>query len=252
MVMADKINCLIVEDDLIQREVILGYVKRIPDLHVVASCSSALEANTYLSSSSVSLLFSDIEMEDISGLDFLKTLQSPPLTIFVTSFPHYAVDGFLVDAVDYLVKPVMFDRFLKAVNKAKERLDGRRHEAESIRTQEDHFFIRKEGQYLKLHYDDVVYIAAFGDFVKIFTSTENHLTLVNLKHIEEQLPASIFIRVHRSYLVNVMKIHALDGSEIKADHYAIPLGQSYKDQVYSFVVSKKLVKRFGVDSSEEL
>ncbi len=251
--MAMEINCLIVEDDPIHREVILGYVKRIPDLHLVASCASAIEANTHLSSSSISLLFSDIEMKDISGLDFLKTLKNPPLTIFITSFPHYAVDGFAADAVDYLVKPVMFDRFFKAVNKARTRLDSRGSNAiESISTHDDHFFIRKDGRFVKLQYDEVVYISAFGDFVKIFTSIENHLTLVNLKHIEEQLPASMFIRVHRSYLVNVKKIDMLDGAEIKAGQYSIPLGQSYRDQVYAFVVDKKLVKRFGENPSGEL
>src|SRR5262245_2020328 len=137
-----KINCLIIEDDLIYRETILGFAKKIPSLNVVASCASAIEANVYLTAGNISLLFSDIEMADLSGLDFIRSLKNPPFTIFITSYPNYAVEGFQVDAVDFLVKPVTFDRFLKAVNKAISRIQATGPSGDHpVQTKDDHFFI---------------------------------------------------------------------------------------------------------------
>ena len=245
-----KINCLIIEDDLIDRETILGFAGKIPSLHVLAACSNAIEANVYLASGDVELLFSDIEMADLSGLDLVKALKNPPPTIFITSFPNYAVEGFQVDAVDYLVKPITFERFLKAVNKASARVTPRPALEKAVQMKDDHFFVRMEGHYVKLKYDDVIYIAAYGDFVKIYTPDATHIALVNLKSMEEQLPPSLFIRIHRSYLMNLSKIESIDSSEIKASQYTIPLGQIYKDKVYALVLDKRLVKRFSGGSPE--
>lgn len=248
---AMKVNCLIIEDNPIDRETVLGFAKKVPCLNIVAVCSSAMEANTYLANGGVTLILSDIAMEEFSGLDFIRSLPNPPFVIFITSFPDYAVQGFQVDAVDYLVKPITFDRFLKAVNKAVARIQG-----ENVTTQEvteiksDHFFIRVDGQYIKLKYDDVVYIEAHGDFIKINTVIGQHLVLVNLKNLEGQLPASLFMRVHRSYIVNLSHIDRIDNTDVVARQFTIPLGSIYREKVYASVVEKKLVKRFP-DGSQE-
>ncbi len=245
------INCLIIEDDIIYRETIRGFASKIPSLHVVATCASAMEANVYIASGQIALLFSDIEMADLSGLDFIRALKNPPYIIFITSFPNYAVEGFQVEAIDYLVKPVTFDRFLKAVNKvesvlAADKMIG----GGTLKVNDDHFFIRTDSQYLKLKYDEVVHVEAYGDFVKIHATHSTIVALVNLKNVEEQFPSSLFIRVHRSFLVNISKIDSLDNTEIRAQQHTIPLGQVYKDKVYASVVDKKLVRRFSEGSAE--
>jgi two-component system LytT family response regulator len=236
------INCLIIEDDPIYRDIIFGYARKISSLNVIATCSNALEANDHLQGNNIKLMFSDIEIGDLSGLDFVRTLQKPPFIIFITSYPDYAVQGFHVDAVDYLVKPVTFERFLKAVNRAADRI---KTGDQSTQPEVDHFFVRVDNQHLKLRFDDVIFIEADGDFVRINTLNATHMVLVNLKNIEEQLPSSLFIRTHRSYVVNLSKIETLDNTEIKTTKGNIPLGKNFYENVYASVVDRKLVKRFG-------
>lgn len=246
------INCLIIEDDPIYREMIRSFARKVPQLNVVATCASAQEALTHLLSGDVTLIFCDIRMDDLSGLEFIRSLQDPPFTVFITSFPDYAVEGFQVDAVDYIVKPVTFDRFLKAVNKVQVRLGAEGlPNSQVIPLKDDHFYIRTDGQYHRLKYEDVIFIEAYGDFTKIHTEKLQHICLVNLKNLEEQLPRAVFIRVHRSYLVNISRIDSVDNTEIRAMQFTIPIGTRYKDGVYATVVEKKLVRRFSQDSPQD-
>lgn len=241
-----KINCLIIEDNLIDREIILGFASKIPLLNVVATCSNVLEASTHVGTGKVDLILSDIEMADLSGLDFVKSLANPPYTIFITSFPGYAVEGFQVAAIDYLVKPITLERLLKAVTKVQAHM--LKDKGVKGEEQADHFFIRADGQYVKLNYADVLYIEANADFTKIYTTTGRIMALVNLKNMEEQLPQKLFIRVHRSFLVNISKIERVDENTIIIARFSVPLGNVYKEKIYK-MVDKKLVSRFAEGSS---
>lgn len=242
-----NIDCLIIEDDPAEREFLVSLAQKIPQLGLIRSCSGAAEASGILATEHIDLIISDIEMGELSGIDFVRSLIKPPPVIFTTSFPGYAVDGFEVNAIDYVVKPVTLGRLMKAVNKAHEKIKQDKTDRNPA-PGKDHFFIRTEAQYVKLKYDDVIYIEAYGDFVKIYTPVACTLALVNLKNIEDQLPAEIFMRVHRSFLVNITKIDNIDTSHIKALSYTIPISKAFRDKLHTSVVEVKLVKRFSDES----
>jgi two-component system, LytTR family, response regulator len=243
------LNTLIIEDDLSYREYLIDLLQKIPNVSIIGGCADPAEATSLLSNGNIHLIISDIEMGEISGLDFIRSLNNAPMIIFITSFPSYALEGFDVNAIDYLVKPVTLGRLLKAVNKAHDQFIAHQSsQGPRIQNQNDHFFIRTDSQYVKLNYEDVIYIEAYGDFVKIYTLNSHVIALVNLKNIEDQLPQTIFMRVHRSYIINISKIERIDNSEIIISTYTIPVSKAYRDKVYASVVGAKLVKRFNDDS----
>lgn len=240
------LDCIIIEDDPAYREYIISLAEKIPFLNISGRFANATEAAAHLVERDVDLIISDIEMGEVSGIEFIRSLKNPPQVIFLTSFPGYAIEGFDVNAIDYLVKPVTSGRLLKAVNKAYEQIKLLKGYASEKAA--DHMFVRTDAQYVKLKYDDIVYIEAYGDFVKIYTSLSPVIALVNLKNIEEQLPQNVFMRIHRSYIVNVSKIISLDNSQIKTTHYQLPVGKAYRDKIYASVIGSRLVKRFNDES----
>ena len=227
-------KCLIIDDEPLAVELLEDFVSKVPALKLVASCSNAIEASTILQTNEVDLIFTDIEMPDFSGIEFVKSLDVKPLFIFTTAYSHYAVEGFNLNAVDYLVKPIPFHRFLKAVNRAQELFLLKNEEPKRVVQTQDSpnfIFVKSDYENIKLNFEDIKYFEGLKDYIKIFsTSHKPILTLSNFKKIEEKLPGNIFIRVHRSYIVSLKYIHSVQRNRILIDGVRIPIGQNYKDE----------------------
>lgn len=242
-----KITCLLLDDDPLVLDLLQAYVAMTDVLDVKATFTDPLEAHRYLLNNDVQVLFSDVTMPHLSGLDLVRSLHQPPLVVLMTAHPQYAMEGFNLDVIDFLLKPISLDRFLKAVNKVAGIL--RANTADSDSKQDmlsgwGSFFIRTDAQFVRLHYRDVLYIEALKDFTKINTADgRTHLTLVNLKNLEEQLPPGLFVRTHRSYLVNASRIDSLSNLEVRVGGHALPLGQTYRERVTERIVNRTLIRR---------
>lgn len=243
-------KCLIVDDNEIERDAIEMYLRRIPKLEILAICTSAIESVKVLQNQHIDIVFSDIDMPELSGMELLKSLKNPPIFIFITSFSEYATEGFNLDVLDFVVKPATFDRLLKASNKAIDYLELKKIVANStdVRHNEidtdDYFYIKETKGFTRLNYVDVVYIESMGDFSKIYTSTNMHITLVNLKNLERQLP-SIFARVHKQFIINLNQIATVSNAEIYLNHnYIVPISLLNKHNLME-QISKKAITRHG-------
>ncbi|QDA58679.1 LytR/AlgR family response regulator transcription factor [Hymenobacter jejuensis] len=254
------LRCVVLEDDLLVRELVGSFVEQIPSLQLTGLYEDAMLAFEHLAQQPTELLISDIEMPRLNGLELVRSLRQPPLVIFMTSHRQYAAQTYELDAVDYLVKPLTFERFLRAVDKAQLMVSARRQwqqgaagsgttapsdsEAQPLEVAEDYFFIRTEFQFVKLRYADVVYVEAMRDFTKIHLLDGTvHITLVNLKNIEEQLPKNLFVRTHRSFLVNASKIEVVTNQDVKVNKMSVPLGLTFRDVVTERVVQQRLITR---------
>ncbi|HET7115815.1 MAG TPA: LytTR family DNA-binding domain-containing protein [Hanamia sp.] len=228
------IKCLIVDDEPIAREIIESYIKNINFLELVTSCEDPFEALKILENSHIDLLISDIQMPRVNGLELVRSLPSPPLIIFITGYESFAVNSFELGVVDYLLKPVSFDRFLKAINKARLQIANERETFSQKNKSSDCIFIKVNDRLNKIEYRDILYIEASGDFLKIHTtSTSSHfLTYSTIKGILEKLPANYFVRIHNSYIVAVNSIKSLIGNEVElVGGTLLPISKSHKDQL---------------------
>lgn len=227
-------KCLIIDDEPLALELLEDFVSKIPTLKLVASCSDAVTAISILQNNTINLIFLDIEMPDFTGIEFIKSLNIKPLFIFTTAYSHYAVEGFNLNAVDYLIKPIPFHRFLKAVNRAEEiYLLKEKNNTSSIKNinTPNFIFVKSDYENIKLNFDDIKYFEGLKDYIKIFTiSHKPILTLSNFKNIEKKLPENLFIRVHRSYIVSLKYINSVQRNRIIIDGIRIPIGQNYKDE----------------------
>lgn len=231
-----KINCLIVDDEELAQRLVEKYVADIPELNLIAKCDNAMEASSALRQNDIDLIFLDINMPKISGLNFLKGLKNPPMVIIATAYREYAVEGFELDVVDYLNKPFSFDRFFRAVNKVidKMQLQKSKHDnyilQPEIRRQidESFIFIKSDKITYKIDYKDILYIESVGDYVKIITAEKVTMAYQSLKHLETLLPSKYFPRVHKSFMVSVSKINSIEGNMIKIGETVVPIGRSYK------------------------
>lgn len=219
-------RCLIVDDEPLSQEVIEGYVSDTPQLELVAKCNNALEAAEVLRSQPIDLIFLDINMPKLSGISLVKSLAKPPAVVFVTAYPEFAVEGFEVEAVDYLLKPCSFERFLKAVSKVESYLQA------SGRKQETGFFVVKADKKLhKIALDDILYFKSIGDYVKVFTKDKVLITNETLRNIEQAVPSAKFIRLHKSYIVSLAAIQYLEGNQVKAGDELLPVGLTYREKL---------------------
>jgi DNA-binding LytR/AlgR family response regulator len=220
------ISCAIIEDDSISRTMIEGLAEKTNLLSVEGSFPSAQEAMPWLNKHQVDLLFLDIEMPGISGIDLLRVLANKPEVIIVSSKPDYAVDAFEFSVADYLLKPVKdYSRFLHAVNKVAARLSKTNTDTDN------HLFVKVDSLLQKLNMDDVLWIEAFGDYVKIQTTDKMHTVYSTLKKLEDRLPSDKFLRVHRSFIVNLEKISNIDSTNLEIDKKIIPISENYKEQL---------------------
>jgi DNA-binding LytR/AlgR family response regulator len=215
-------------------------------LQLLGSFSNALAAGDFLRKEKVDLMFLDINMPELSGLDFLKSLRDAPLVIFTTAYPQYALESYELDAIDYLVKPIRIERFLKAVNKAENHLrllqqEGNNNQVEKI--EDDFVFIKADRKYFKIFFKEILYIEGLKDYVIIYTDDNKIITSMNIKTIAAQLPAAIFARVSKSYIVNTLRISSFDTELIYIGNNEIPLGQSFKDDFLKQYIDGKIVKR---------
>lgn len=227
-----KLKCLIVEDEPPAQEILKTYVQDCPSLELVKVCPDAFIASEVLQSEKIDLLILDINLPRLSGLRLLKTISHPPLVIFTTAYPEYAVEGFEADAVDYLVKPFSFDRFYKAVNKAVEMARIRQmDENMPPENMKNFILLRSVNKLYKVNFSDILFIEATGDYLKVFTSEKLLVIHETMTRILDQLPAGEFIRIHKSFIASVHRIIYLEGNQIRIGEKIIPIGRSYKENV---------------------
>lgn len=227
------IQCLVVDDEPPAREIISRYISEMSMLKLAGECSNALQALDYLQSSSVDLIFLDIQLPQLKGNDFLKILKNPPKVIFTTAHPEYALEGYELDVVDYLLKPIQFDRFVKSVQKAIQ-MDG--HTDHSVPAPPDlkteaFVYFRSERKMVKVMLQDILYIESMKDYVKIFTTFGLIITKQSITSVEEMLPEKMFIRSHRSFIVSVSKIRSFTNELVEIGKSELPIGKMYRNSV---------------------
>ncbi|WP_443938663.1 LytR/AlgR family response regulator transcription factor [Pedobacter sp. MW01-1-1] len=229
-------NCLVVDDELLAVELIEDNLRKIPFLKHIASCRNASDALQVLSIQQIDLIFLDIKMPGINGLEFIEAMDRPPMIILITAFEHYALDAFKLNVVDYLVKPVAFTRFFSAVNKARDLFTLRKRPLIFENDLDHHFFINAGYSLVKVRMTDIVYIEGLKDYVKIhLTNGKSIITRMNLKDLIEKLPPNNFMRIHRSFIVALNKIEAVQKYQVLISSTEIPIGESYRDSVLEYV-----------------
>jgi DNA-binding LytR/AlgR family response regulator len=237
-----KMNCLIVDDEPVARKGLEEYVREIEFLHCVAQCENPLRAATYLNEQNIDLIFLDIHMPKVTGVEFLKTLKNPPLVIFTTAYSEYALEGYSLDVVDYLMKPITFERFLKASQKAFD-LFKLRKTTDHEKGDTDYFFIKCDSKFERVLFRDVLYVEALQNYAVIHTESRKLITYITITSLENQLPKDQFIKVHKSYIVYVQHIKAIEGNELLIGDVRIPISRNLKDEVIKQILGNKLFKR---------
>lgn len=223
-------TCVITDDEPIAREILEDYVRMIPDLRLVASCKNAAETMAALREHHVDILFADIQMPGISGLDLIRSLRNPPFIIFTTAFPNYAIDGFELDAVDYLLKPIAIDRFLRAVSRVYSRLPAQPAEGR-LEIPKKFFFIKANSDLLKVEYDSILYIEGLENYVRIHCENRLIVSFTTMKNMEDLLAPHNFLRIHRSYLVNMSKVSRVQQYTFRVGNHELTAGKSYRKAV---------------------
>jgi DNA-binding LytR/AlgR family response regulator len=235
-----NIRCMIVDDEPLAREGMERLVNDAGVFDLAAVCTNAFEANKILAKENIDLMFLDIQMPGMRGIDFLKTLVAKPLVIITTAYPNFALEGFELNVADYLVKPITAERFMKAVNRIKELHEYR--EKASAAESADFFFIKAANSYEKVFFADILFIEARQNYMSIQGEKNKLMALLTIKSMEEQLPARKFMRIHKSYIVAVEKITSLRGNEIVIGTHKIPVGKSYKEQLLKIVNERLIAK----------
>ena len=239
------IRCIAIDDESLALDLIEDNIRKVPFLELVRRFKSGYEAMEFLQVEKIDLLFLDIQMPDISGIQFLKSLKNKPLVIFTTAYEKYALEGFELDVIDYLLKPFSFDRFLKAVNKARDYIHLKEKNISDetgnpIKAQAGYIFVKADYKLVKINFNEILYIEGLKDYIKIFTGGKPVLTLLSLKSLEEKLPSADFVRVHRSYIVAVNKIQFIQRSFIHIGDKEIPFSDNYKEQLLSIINQNKI------------
>jgi len=222
-----NLHCIIVDDEPLSHEILETYIAKVPGLDLGASFYNAIDALAYLNENSTDLIFLDINMPELSGIGLLKSLQNPPAVIFTSAYPEYAVDGFDLEIVDFLLKPFSFERFLKALNKAIQT-------AKNVDKQTaGSFLVVKAGKKIyRIRHDEILYFESAGDYVKVHTAQKVHVVNETLKQFEDALPAQDFLRIHRSFIISISKIEYMEGNQVYISKIPIPIGNSYKDGLF--------------------
>lgn len=239
-----SINCVIIDDEPLARKGLKEYIADVDFLDLVGEFDSPLAAADLISRGEVQLLFLDIQMPKITGIDFFKSLNDPPPVIFTTAYPQYALDGFEVNALDYLVKPVSFERFLKSALRAKEFYEVREKNYEETGKQTaDHFFIKADNKLVKIGYAEMLFAEALQNYVVIHTADKKYITYLTFKAVEDYLPSSLFIKTHKSYIVAASRIESIEGNDIRIGQHHIPISRNLKDEVMEKLLKGKFLKR---------
>ncbi|MEI6679544.1 MAG: LytTR family DNA-binding domain-containing protein [Mariniphaga sp.] len=232
-----QIKCIAIDDEPLALQQIGSYIEKTPFLDLTARCQNAFEAMEILATNEIDLMFVDINMPDLSGMDFVKSLTRKPQIIFTTAYSEYAMDGFKVDALDYILKPISYAVFLKAANKAKTWFEHNQKQSETIQTTKDCIFVKSEYKLIRILLEEIKYIESSNEYIQIHMINDEPITtLIRLKVIEEQLPKEKFMRVHRSFIVNLDRVKVIERNRIIFDHNVfIPVGDQYKEIFQAFI-----------------
>jgi DNA-binding LytR/AlgR family response regulator len=237
-------NCVIIDDEPLAREGINNYVKEIDFLKLVGVCENSLELTRLMDHNKVDLIFLDIQMPKMNGMDFLKITKDPPIAIITSAYPSYALESFELNVLDYLLKPITFDRFFQASKKARDYFQLLSAPPLSSNVNANgYFFIKCENKYEKIFFEDIQYIEGMQNYVRIYTEKNKYLTLLNLKDIEQNLDKGSFLRVHKSYIVNVAKIDSIEKHEISIQSARIPISRNFRELVIDKVLNDKLWRK---------
>lgn len=235
-----KTTCIIVDDEPLARSAISSLLSRFEDIEVVAECEDTFAAFNVLKQNNVDLMFLDIQMPEVSGIEFLRSLKHPPAVILTTAYRQYAVEGFDLDVVDYLLKPVSFDRLMKAMDKYYDRRQPGFPGSPLKDSGPGEFItIRAERKNIRLPLDDILWIQSMKDYIHVHTLAAKYITQVPIGDVEQQLPSDKFLRIHRSYIINISKVTAFTGMDVEINKMEIPIGRSFKNLVY-LILGQKL------------
>lgn len=242
------IRCLIVDDEPLALDILADYIKKVPSLELVKATTNPIEALTIVQQDNIDLVFLDVQMPELTGMQFLKILNGRCQVILTTAYPQYALEGYDLDVVDYLLKPIAFDRFYKAVNKVL--MANNTHFSPAAAPEapprvpaapgNDFIFVKTEHKIQKIYLDDILYIEGLKDYISIFTPTERVITLQNMKKMEEVLPSGRFIRVHKSYIISLDKIESIERSRIFIADKIIPIGDTYRDHFFKLIETRNI------------
>lgn len=221
-------KCIVVDDNKLARAAMKHLVEQVDFLNLICECASSSEAFNVLEKEDIDLVFLDVEMPDMSGIELIRNIDKKPIIILITAKADYAVEAFELSVADYLVKPVTLSRFMAAVSKAKELYDSRGGRIESTETENEFIFVRNKGILNKIKIQDIQYLQALGDYVNIYTSEKKHTVHITLTGIEKKLPPSKFLRIHRSYIAALAHIDHIEGETVYISHHPVPIGEQYK------------------------
>lgn len=241
-----NINCVIVEDEPLARNLLVEYVKKVPSLNLIEACSSPIVALEVLRKNPVDLLFLDVQMPELTGISLLKVLQKRPLVVLTTAYSEYALQGYELDVVDYLLKPITFERFLRAVDKVTQRLEPKPSSASMTEkpqagiTEQPFVFVKDGTKLVKVVFDDILYVEGLKDYVTIHTKNQKIVSLQRLKALEEQLPVDKFIRIHNSFIVALKAIDVVHKNNIQVASVQLPIGETYKKSFRDFIEKNKM------------
>ena len=240
------IRCIIIDDEPLALQQMEGYIKKIPYLELVAACQSAIDAKEILEKEKIDAIFCDINLPELNGLDFIKSLENPPMVVFTTAYSEYAVEGFQLNAVDYLLKPFGCEDMKRAAEKLKKRHDALRSLQEVSQIDEDDaIFLKTEYKIVRINISNIRYVEAMSEYLRIYLKDYPRpiIVLLSMKKMEERLPSHTFMRVHRSYIINLKMIHEISKNRISlGDDIEIPIGDSYRDQFNAYINKKFLGK----------
>jgi DNA-binding LytR/AlgR family response regulator len=234
------IQCLIVDDEPLARNLLTDYVAKIPHLTLIKACSGALEAMQLLQKSNVDLMFLDVEMPDITGTSFLKSLQKKPLVVLTTAYSQYALEGYELDVADYLLKPITFERFMKCVNKIAQRFSAPTDQSSPDKSTPPFIFVKDGTRLVKVRWEDILFVEGLKDYVTIHLRKQKITTLQRMKNLEEELSSEQFIRIHNSYIVSIHAIEAVQKDKVQIGDQLLPIGETYRKMFKAFIEGRQI------------
>jgi len=238
-----NLKCIIVDDEPVARKVLKEYADDVPFLEIIGEVDNPLKAQVLLDKESADLIFLDINMPKLTGIEFLRTTNILPMVIMTTAYAEHALDGFSLDVIDYLVKPFSFERFLKSCNKAKDYQQLKKNAEKNMVVHENYFFAKCNGRIEKVLYDELLFVEAALNYVTLHTVNGKMIVYLTIKGIMESLPAELFVKVHKSFIINLQKINSIEGNIIHINKAEIPISQNSQDEILKLILKDKMLKR---------